>query len=95
MNKPWLAVAASGAMATAAAVFVLMLLLVKLMWAWIVPDLFPEAVRQNLVASSISWWTALKLALYVGLLAGFVRTTVHRTTRVSVTSGPNAAGPRQ
>ena len=31
------------------------LLLIKLMWAWTIPDLFPGAVEQGLVADSLSW----------------------------------------
>ena len=51
-------------------VFFVVLLLVKLLWAWTVPDLFPGAVEQGLVAADISWWTALKLAIFVAVLAG-------------------------
>jgi hypothetical protein len=50
------------------------LLLVKLVWAWTVPDLFPGAVEQGLIADSLSWWSAFKLAILVallGALAGF------------------------
>ena len=52
------------------------LLLIKLIWAWTIPDLFPGAVEQGLVAESLSWWTAFKLAIFValmGALAGFRR----------------------
>jgi len=42
----------------------------RTLWAWTVPDLFPGAVQQGLVAGSISWFTALKVALFVALLAG-------------------------
>jgi hypothetical protein len=41
----------------------------KVLWAWTIPDLFPGAVEQGLVASDISWFTALKLAIFVALLA--------------------------
>jgi hypothetical protein len=50
------------------------LLLVKLVWAWTVPDLFPGAVEQGLISDSLSWWSAFKLAILVallGALAGF------------------------
>ena len=40
------------------------------MWAWTVPDLFPGAVRQGLVAETTSWATAAKLAILLALLAG-------------------------
>lgn len=54
----------------------LALLLVKVVWAWTVPDLFPGAVEQGLIADSLSWWSAFKLAILVALLgslAGFRR----------------------
>ena len=50
--------------------FVVVLLLIKVLWAWTVPDLFPGAVEQGLVAKSISWMTAVKLALFVAILSG-------------------------
>lgn len=51
-------------------VFVVTLLLVKLLWAWTIPDIFPGAVEQGLIAKSISWFTAFKVAIFVGVLAG-------------------------
>ena len=50
--------------------FVVALLVVKLLWAWTIPDLFPGAVEQGLVARSIGWYTALKVAIFVAVLAG-------------------------
>lgn len=41
------------------------------MWAWVVPDLFPGAVAQGLIAGNISWVTAIKLALFVSFMAAF------------------------
>jgi hypothetical protein len=35
-----------------------------------VPDLFPGAVQQGLVAGSISWGTAAKVALFLAVLSG-------------------------
>jgi len=60
----------SGAFLVALVVLLVVLLLVKLLWAWTVPDLFPGAVEQGLVARSISWWTAFKLAIFLAVLAG-------------------------
>jgi hypothetical protein len=56
-----------------AAVFLLVLLLVRFLWAWTIPDLFPGAVEQGLVARELSWWSALKLAILAAVLTGFVR----------------------
>ena len=50
--------------------FVVMLLLIKAFWAWTVPDLFPGAVEQGLVARSISWLTAGKIAIVIAVLSG-------------------------
>ena len=47
--------------------------LIKLLWAWTIPDLFPGAVEQGLIAAEISWLTSFKLALFFGLLTGAVK----------------------
>ena len=70
MKKAWWIAIVPGMVALAAAAFVLVLLLLKVMWAWTVPDLFPGAVKVGLVAREISWMAALKVALFVGVLAG-------------------------
>ena len=59
-------------------VFVVVLLLLKLLWAWTVPDLFPGAVENGLVAKSISWYTAMKVAIFIAVLSGFARGRVER-----------------
>jgi len=53
-----------------AVVLVLALLLLKFLWAWTIPDLFPGAVAQGLVAGTISWLTAFKMAIFVAVLGG-------------------------
>ncbi|KPJ52804.1 hypothetical protein AMJ39_06855 [candidate division TA06 bacterium DG_24] len=65
----WLAVV-PGILALIVIVFIVALFLVKVLWAWTIPDLFPGAVEQGLVAESISWFTALKVAIFVAVLAG-------------------------
>ena len=59
-----------GVMVVVAAVFVVMVLLVKALWAWTVPDLFPGAVAAGLIAKEISWYAALKVAIFIAVLAG-------------------------
>ena len=44
--------------------------IIKLLWAWTIPDLFPGAVEQGLVAAKISWLTSFKLAIFFGILTG-------------------------
>jgi hypothetical protein len=60
----------SGILMIVAGVFIVVLLLLKLLWAWTIPDLFPGAVEQGLVVGKISWYTALKVAIFVSVLAG-------------------------
>jgi hypothetical protein len=70
-----------GGIVAAVLAFVVVLLLVKLLWAWTVPDLFPGAVAQGLVAGTISWITAIKIAIFVAILSAFAgrgRKEVHR-----------------
>ena len=70
MRKAWLVAIVPGVLAIVAAVLVLTLFLVKILWAWTVPDLFPGAVEQGLVAREISWYAALKVAIFLAVLAG-------------------------
>jgi len=68
-KSKWVALI-GGAVVVVFVAFVLVLFLVKALWAWTVPDLFPGAVEQKLVAEQISWFTAMKLALFVAILSG-------------------------
>lgn len=69
MKKAWLAAIIPGALAVAAGALVLALFLVKVLWAWTIPDLFPGAVEQGLIASEVSWLTAFKVAIFVAFLS--------------------------
>lgn len=69
MRKLWLVV--PGILALVVGAFVLTLFMVKILWGWTVPGIFPGAVEQGLVARSISWFTAFKIAIFVAVLAGF------------------------
>ena len=69
-NKTWWIAIISGTLALIAVYAVIVLLLVKLLWAWTIPDIFPGAVSQGLIAGSISWYTAFKIAVFVAVLAG-------------------------
>ena len=53
--------------------FVVMLFVIKALWAWTIPDLFPGAVAQGLVAGSISWVTSIKVAILVAIVTMFSR----------------------
>ena len=50
--------------------FIVAFFLVKILWAWTIPDLFPGAVEQGLIAKEISWYKSLKVAIFVAALAG-------------------------
>jgi len=70
IKKRWLIAVVPGILAIAAGAFVITLLLVKLLWAWTTPDMFPGAVDEGLVAREISWFTSLKVAIFAAALAG-------------------------
>lgn len=80
MKRNLCLVAIPGVLAMVLGVFLLALLLLKWLWAWTVPDLFPGAVDQGLVARTISWYTALKLAIFVAVLAGMAGARGHGKT---------------
>lgn len=61
-----------GILILVAGAFIATLFLVKILWAWTIPDLFPGAVEQGLIVESISWVTALKVAIFFAVLAGFI-----------------------
>jgi hypothetical protein len=70
MKKAWWIAVIPGILALIAGYIIIVLLLVKLLWAWTIPDLFPGAVEQGLVAGEISWITAFKVAVFVAVFAG-------------------------
>jgi hypothetical protein len=70
MNASKVAALVAGIVVIVFMMFVVGLLLIKALWAWTVPDLFPGAVQQGLVAASISWGTAAKVALFLAVLFG-------------------------
>ena len=70
-SRYWLLAMIPGILALACVALFLAFFLIKLLWAWTIPDLFPGAVEQGLVAGSISWFTSLKLAIFVAILAAF------------------------
>jgi hypothetical protein len=73
MKTSKIAAVVVGGIVIACIAFVVVLLLIKALWAWTIPDLFPGAVQQKLVAGSISWFTAAKVALFVAILSGLCR----------------------
>ena len=70
MEKKWLVATVPGVLALILLAFIVTLFLVKILWAWTIPDLFPGAAEQGLIAKEISWYTSLKVAIFVAALAG-------------------------
>ena len=70
MDKSKLFKIIPGAIALILGVAAVMFFVIKLLWAWTIPDLFPGAVEQGLIASEISWFTSFKLALFLGIVRG-------------------------
>jgi uncharacterized protein YqhQ len=66
----WVTVAIS-VLVSVAVVFVISVVLFKVVWAWVVPDLFPGAVAQGLISADLTWLAAVKLAVLVAVLGGF------------------------
>lgn len=81
MGKSGVAAIIVGGIVLACVAFGVFLLVIKALWAWTVPDLFPGAVAQGLVAKSISWGAVAKLALFLALLAGLGRGGSAHTSR--------------
>jgi hypothetical protein len=70
MKKAWWLAVVPGMLGLVAMALVVVLVVVKALWAWTVPDLFPGAVKVGLVAQEISWLAALKVAIFAAVLAG-------------------------
>ena len=51
-------------------IFSITVVVLKFLWAWVVPDLFPGAVTQGLISANLTWSTTLKFALLVSVLTG-------------------------
>jgi len=58
-----------GKFGAAVVAFGVSLLLARYLWGLAVPELFPGAVAQGLVAASLSWGTAAKVALAAAAVA--------------------------
>lgn len=52
--------------------FILSLFLIKIVWSWVIPDIFPGAVASGLIAREISWFAAFKLSIFISILFGFI-----------------------
>jgi len=53
--------------------FILGVFIIKLLWVWTIPEIFPGAVEQGLIAKNIKWFSALKLSVLFSLIATVAR----------------------
>lgn len=67
-KKKWLFAIVPGVLMVIAGIFAISLLLIKLLWTWTIPDLFPGAVEQGLIVREISWAASFKLAIFIAVL---------------------------
>jgi hypothetical protein len=74
MDRKWTTGIVSGTLLIIVVALVVTLLLVKLLWAWTIPDIFPGAVEEGLIAEQISWLTSFKVACFVAVLTGLMKT---------------------
>lgn len=70
MKKNWFWSIFPGALVLMVLSLLVALFVLKVLWAWTIPDIFPGAVEQGLIVKSISWLTSLKLAILVAVFAG-------------------------
>ncbi len=42
--------------------------IISWLWVWTIPDLFPGAVKNGLVAETISWMTGFKISIFIAFL---------------------------
>ena len=73
MKKSRIMAYVTGGITIALISFVVFLLLLKLLWAWTIPDIFPGAVEQGLIVESLSWCSAIKIAVFIAFLSGLIR----------------------
>jgi len=59
---------------TVAVAFVVTVVLLKFVWAWVVPDLFPGAVDQGILLAELTWLETVKFVVLVGMLSGLYPT---------------------
>ncbi len=81
MNKKWFFAMKPGILAVMAIVFILVLFLIKVLWAWTIPDIFPGAVDQGLIVAELSWLSSLKIAIFVAVVFGLAKGKISQNNR--------------
>ena len=78
MNDKWWNTLLWRLLAIFSVALLISLILVKLLWGWAVPDMFPQAVEGGFIAGSISWFTAFKISIIVAFIAAFASLALTR-----------------
>ena len=66
---------------SAVVTFGVTLVVLKFVWAWVVPDLFPGAVDQGLINAELTWLATVKFAVLVAVTSGVYDSLVDVFTR--------------
>ncbi|MEF3279605.1 MAG: hypothetical protein K6357_01375 [Elusimicrobiota bacterium] len=53
--------------------FITGIFIIKILWVWTIPEIFPGAVSQGLIVKKISWFGALKLSILFSMIATIAR----------------------
>ncbi|MYD25778.1 MAG: hypothetical protein F4X08_08190 [Gemmatimonadetes bacterium] len=82
MNKKWvfalLPVALLIKLGLALWVYWVTVLAVWFLWPWVVPELLPGFVSQEMIVGSLSWITSMKVAIVIVLIGLGIRLAVSR-----------------
>ena len=70
MDKKWLIAIEPGVLALILGGSIVILILLKILWAGTIPYLFQEEVEQGLIAKEISWYISLIITIFIATLAG-------------------------
>ena len=79
MKKSNLFAIIPGMIALFVGVLLITFLVIKWLWAWTIPDLFPGAVEQGLIAKEISWFTSFKLTLFIAVITGITKNKISKS----------------
>jgi len=81
----------------------LMVVAVKLLWKWLVPDLFPGLVAQGKIAGNLSYKTALKVVAVAAIFSflynpasfiGYTKNSKHAINAAPVPAAENKVRPK-
>lgn len=68
---------------TAAATFSILVVTIMIVWAWVIPDLFPGLVEEAAIASRLNWIQASGLAVLAASLASAGKLLIGAVARLN------------